>query len=144
MLNISGLNNGIVIDHIRAGKAMEIYNYLKLDKATCTVAIIMNAKSNKMGLKDIIKIDGRVPVDINMLAVLDDKLTIDIIENGKIVIKKNPQLPEKVSNIIKCKNPRCITSIEQELPHVFKLTNHEKRVYRCIYCEEAFDYKWEF
>lgn len=139
MLNISGLGNGIVIDHIKAGKAMDIYHYLKLDKATCTVAIIMNAKSNKMGHKDIIKIDGPLSVDINMLAVLDDKLTINIIENGKIIIKKNPVLPLQVTNIIKCKNPRCITSIEQELPHVFKLTNKEKRVYRCIYCEEAFE-----
>ncbi|MDO5293154.1 MAG: aspartate carbamoyltransferase regulatory subunit [bacterium] len=139
MLNISGLGNGIVIDHIKAGKAMDIYHYLKLDKAKCTVAIIMNAKSNKMGQKDIIKIDGPIKENINMLAVLDDQLTINIIEKGEIVIKKNPVLPTEVTNIIKCKNPRCITSIEQELPHVFKLTNKEKRIYRCIYCEEAFE-----
>ena len=138
MLNISGLGNGIVIDHIKAGKAMDIYHYLKLDRATCPVAIIMNAKSSKMGQKDIIKIDGPITVDINMLAVLDDQLTINIIENGKIVIKKNPTLPLEVTNIIKCKNPRCITSIEQELPHIFKLTNKDKRMYRCVYCEEAF------
>lgn len=141
MLNISGLKNGIVIDHIKAGKSMEIYHYLKLEKTDCCVAIIKNAKSNKMGKKDIIKIEGPIAVDINMLGVLDDNLTINIIENGKIVIKKSPELPLEVSNIIKCKNPRCITSIEQELPHRFRLTNREKRIYRCIYCDEAFDQK---
>ena len=141
MLNIGGLNNGIVIDHIKAGKSMDIYHYLKLEKSDCCVAIIKNAKSNKMGKKDIIKIEGPIHVDINMLAVLDDHLTINIIENGKIVIKKSPELPNLVTNIIKCKNPRCITSIEQELPHQFKLTSAEKRIYRCIYCDEAFDRK---
>ena len=139
MLNIGGLTNGIVIDHIEAGKSMEIYHYLKLEKSDCCVAIIKNAKSNKMGKKDIIKIEGPVNVDINMLAVLDNHLTINIIENGIITIKKNPQLPLEVTNIIKCKNPRCITSIEQELPHRFRLTNREKHMYRCIYCDEAFD-----
>ncbi len=141
MLNIGGLNNGIVIDHIKAGKSMDIYHYLKLEKSDCCVAIIKNAKSNKMGKKDIIKIEGPINVDINMLAVLDHHLTINIIENGIITIKKNPELPSEVTNIIKCKNPRCITSIEQELPHRFCLTNREKRVYRCIYCDEAFDEK---
>ncbi len=141
MLNIGGLNNGIVIDHIKAGKSMDIYHYLKLEKSDCCVAIIKNAKSNKMGKKDIIKIEGPINVDINMLAVLDHHLTINIIENGIITIKKNPELPSEVTNIIKCKNPRCITSIEQELPHRFRLTNREKRVYRCIYCDEAFDEK---
>lgn len=141
MLNIGGLNNGIVIDHIKAGKSMDIYHYLKLEKSDCCVAIIKNAKSNKMGKKDIIKIEGPIQVDINMLAVLDDHLTINIIENGIITIKKNPQLPQEVSNIIKCKNPRCITSIEQELPHRFRLTNKDKGVYRCIYCDEAFGEK---
>lgn len=141
MLNIGGLTNGIVIDHINAGKAMDIYHYLKLDQSDCCVAIIKNAKSNKMGKKDIIKIEGPINVDLNMLGVLDDKLTINIIENGIIVIKKAPTLPNEVTNIIKCKNPRCITSIEQELPHSFKLTNPQKHIYRCIYCEEAFNGK---
>lgn len=141
MLNIGGLTNGIVIDHIKAGKSMEIYHYLKLEKTDCCVAIIKNAKSNKMGKKDIIKIEGPITVDINMLAVLDDNLTINIIENGIITIKNSPELPLDVTNIIKCKNPRCITSTEQELPHRFRLTNREKRVYRCIYCDEAFDQK---
>ena len=139
MLNIGGLTNGIVIDHIKACKSMEIYHYLKLDKMDCCVAIIKNAKSNKMGKKDIIKIEGPINVDINMLAVLDHHITINIIENGIITIKKSPELPLEVTNIIKCKNPRCITSIEQELSHRFRLTNREKRVYRCIYCDEAFD-----
>lgn len=141
MLNIGGLSNGIVIDHIQAGRAMDIYHYLNLEKSDCCVAIIKNAKSNKMGKKDIIKIEGPIPVDLNMLGALDDYLTINIIENGKIVIKKSLELPKEVSNIIRCKNPRCITSIEQELPHVFKLTNKEKALYRCVYCEEAFDRK---
>lgn len=141
MLNIGGLSNGIVIDHIQAGRAMDIYHYLNLEKSDCCVAIIKNAKSSKMGKKDIIKIDGPIRVDLNMLGVLDDYLTINIIENGKIVIKKSLELPKEVSNIIRCKNPRCITSIEQELPHVFKLTNKEKALYRCVYCEEAFDRK---
>ena len=141
MLNIGGLTNGIVIDHIKAGKSMDIYHYLKLEKSDCCVAIIKNAKSNKMGRKDIIKIEGPINVDINILAVLSDALTINIIENGIITIKKSPQLPSEVTNIIKCKNPRCITSIEQELPHRFRLANKEKRVYRCIYCDEAFSEK---
>lgn len=141
MLNIGGLNEGIVIDHIQAGGAMDIYHYLNLEKLDCSVAIIKNAKSNKMGKKDIIKIEGPNQVDLDILAVLDHNITINIIENGHIVAKKNPTLPEKVTNVIRCKNPRCITSIEQELPHTFKLTNKEKRVYRCIYCEQQFTRK---
>ncbi len=138
MLNIGGLKQGIVIDHIQAGGAMDIYHYLDLEKTDCSVAIIKNAKSNKMGKKDIIKIEGPVQVDVNILGVLDHNITINIIENGIITLKKNPELPHKVTNIIKCKNPRCITSIEQGLPHIFKLTNREKRLYRCIYCEQSF------
>ncbi|BBF42084.1 aspartate carbamoyltransferase regulatory chain [Lachnospiraceae bacterium KM106-2] len=141
MLNISGLNKGIVIDHIQAGGAMDIYHYLNLEKTECQVAIIKNAKSSKMGKKDMIKIEGSLNCDINVLAVLDPNISINIIENGKIVLKKNPELPLEVTNIIKCKNPRCITSVEQELPHTFKLTNPEKRIYRCIYCEQAFNRK---
>lgn len=138
MLNIGGLNNGIVIDHIKAGGAMDIYNYLNLDKADTSIAIIKNARSNKMGKKDIIKIEGNLNIDLDMLGVLDHNITVNIIENGSIIEKKNLQLPKKVVNIIKCKNPRCITSIEQELPHMFKLTNKEKGIYRCIYCEQSF------
>ncbi|WMJ88334.1 aspartate carbamoyltransferase regulatory subunit [Anaerocolumna sp. MB42-C2] len=138
MLNIGGLSQGIVIDHIEAGGAMKIYSYLNLEKLDCSVAIIKNAKSNKMGKKDIIKIEGHLDIDLDILGVLDRNITVNIIENGQIITKRNLNLPEKVTNIIKCKNPRCITSIERELPHSFKLTDKEKGVYRCIYCEQAF------
>ncbi|ABX43111.1 aspartate carbamoyltransferase regulatory subunit [Lachnoclostridium phytofermentans] len=138
MLNISGLNQGVVIDHIQAGCAMKIYEYLHLEKLDCSVAIIKNAKSNKMGKKDIIKIDGPLVVDLDMLGVLDPTLTVNIIEDGNITEKRHLHLPELVTGIIRCKNPRCITSIEQELPHRFKLTDPSKGVYRCIYCEQAF------
>ena len=138
MLNIGGLNHGVVIDHIAAGGAMKIYEYLKLEKLDCSVAIIKNAKSNKMGKKDIIKIEGPIQIDLDILGVLDPNLTLDIIENGKIMEKRNPNLPEQVTGIIRCKNPRCITSVEQGLPHRFRLTNKEKGIYRCIYCEQAY------
>lgn len=138
MLNIGGLNEGIVLDHIHAGGAMEIYNYLNLEKLDCSVAIIKNAKSNKMGKKDIIKIDQIIDIDFNMLAVLEPNMTINYIKDGVRVEKKQLDLPEHIYGIIKCKNPRCITSIEQELPHRFKLTNREKAIYRCEYCEQSF------
>ena len=141
MLNIGGLNEGIVLDHIHAGGAMEIYNYLNLEKLDCSVAIIKNAKSNKMGRKDIIKIDQIIDIDFNMLAVLEPHMTINYIKDGVRVEKKQLELPEKIYGIIKCKNPRCITSIEQELPHRFKLTNREKAIYRCEYCEQSFKNK---
>lgn len=126
------------MDHIHAGGAMEIYNYLQLEKLDCSVAIIKNAKSNKMGRKDIIKIDGPIDLDFDMLAVLDPNITIDVIKDGAIMEKRKLNMPEHVTNIIRCKNPRCITSIEQELPHRFKLTNRQKGVYRCEYCEQSF------
>lgn len=138
MLNISGLKEGIVIDHIQAGGAMKIYEYLNLEKLDCSVAIIKNAKSNKMGKKDIIKIEGPLNVDLNVLGVLDHNITINIIKNNSIIEKHTLELPDTVTNIIKCKNPRCITSIEQELPHRFKLTDKKHRIYRCIYCESKF------
>lgn len=138
MLNIGGLNQGVVIDHIRAGGAMKIYDYLKLEELDCSVAIIKNAKSNKMKKKDIIKIEGPIQIDIDILGVIDDNITINIIENGEIKEKRNLVLPELVTNIIKCKNPRCITSVEQELPHTFRLTDKNNRIYRCIYCEQKF------
>lgn len=138
MLNISGLNQGVVIDHIRPGGAMEIYEYLSLEKLDCTVAIIKNAKSNKMGKKDIIKIEGPITIDLQVLGILDSQITINIIENEKIIRKERLELPETVTNIIRCKNPRCITSIEQELPHRFKLTDRKNRIYRCVYCEQKF------
>ena len=141
MLNIGGLNEGIVLDHIHAGGAMEIYNYLNLEKLDCSVAIIKNAKSNKMGKKDIIKIDQIMDIDFNMLAFLEPNMTINYIKDGVRVEKKQLDLPEHIYGIIKCKNPRCITSIEQELPHRFKLTNREKAIYRCEYCEQSFKNK---
>lgn len=139
MLNISGLNQGVVIDHIKAGLAMKIYSYLNLDKSGCCVAVIKNAKSSKMGKKDIIKIEGPIDVDLDILGVLDHKITINVIEDGKIIKKLNPSLPDQVSNVIKCKNPRCITSIEQGLTHRFKLTNKDEGIYRCVYCEQKFN-----
>ena len=138
MLNIGGLQQGVVIDHNKAGMAMEIYHYLNLEKLDCSVAIIKNARSNKMGKKDIIKIEGPLTIDLKVLGVLDDSITINIIENNEIAEKKTLELPDRVTNIIKCKNPRCITSIEQELPHIFKLTDKENRIYRCVYCEQKF------
>lgn len=138
MLNIGGLNEGVVIDHIKAGGAMEIYNYLGLENLDCSVAIIKNARSNKMGKKDIIKIEGPITVNLDILGVLDENITINVIRDNEIVEKRSLSLPEVVTGVIKCKNPRCITSIEQELPHRFKLTDKENRVYRCMYCEQKF------
>lgn len=138
VLNIGGLNQGIVIDHIQAGGSMKIYEYLNLEKMDCTVAIIKNARSNKMGKKDIIKIEGPLDIDLNVLGVLDHKITINVIKDNVIVEKKKLELPKTVTGIIQCKNPRCITSVEQELPHTFKLTDQNNRVYRCIYCESKF------
>ncbi|MBP5304427.1 MAG: aspartate carbamoyltransferase regulatory subunit [Lachnospiraceae bacterium] len=139
MLNISGLNNGVVIDHIKAGEALNLYDYLDLDRYPGCVAIIKNAKSNKMGRKDIIKIEGDPDaIDLNMLAVVSESATINIIRGGILEEKKSPVLPEVIKDIFKCKNPRCITSIEQELPHIFTLTDKKTRTYRCRYCEQAF------
>ena len=138
MLNISGLNQGIVIDHIKAGGAMKIYEYLNLEKFDCQVAIIKNARSSKMGKKDIIKIEGNLDIDINVLGVLDHHITINVIKDNEIVGNHTLELPETVTNIIKCKNPRCITSVEPEIPHTFKLTDKKRRIYRCVYCESKF------
>lgn len=134
-MNIDSIKNGIVIDHIQAKKALAIYNALNLGELDCSVAIITNVKSKKMGRKDIIKIDKNINLDLNILGYLDPNITINIIEDDKRVEKYHVELPKEITNIIKCKNPRCITTIEQELDHVFVLTNREKRVYRCKYCE---------
>ena len=136
MLNISGLSEGIVLDHIEAGKSLDIYYHLGLDKLECQVAIIKNARSNKMGRKDIIKIEGGL--DKLDLQILGHNITVNIIQDNKIVEKKALKLPKKITNVIKCKNPRCITSIEQELPHVFYLADEPKEIYRCMYCEEKY------
>ena len=116
---------------------MKLYDYLHLDKLDCAVAIIKNAKSNKMGKKDIIKIEGPITMNLDVLGVIDANLTVNIIENGRITSKRNLTLPEEVSGIIKCKNPRCITSTEPDIQHKFKLTDKEKVVYRCVYCEQT-------
>ena len=137
-MNIDAIHNGIVIDHIRAGQAMKIYDFLDLGSLDCPVAIIKYATSNKMGRKDIIKIDSELKVDLNALGYIDPEITINIIRDGVRVKKYHPELPELITNIIRCKNPRCITSIEQGLDHIFVLTDPEKEVYRCKYCEEKY------
>ena len=134
-MNIDSIKNGIVIDHITAGLGMTVYNLLKLDELDCAVAIIKNANSRKMGRKDIIKIDADIEINLDILGYVDPGITVDIIKDSVLVEKKSIGLPEKLTGVIKCKNPRCITTTEQELPHIFKLTDKEKRVYRCIYCE---------
>ncbi|MEF9939165.1 MAG: aspartate carbamoyltransferase regulatory subunit [Clostridium sp.] len=142
MLNISGLNEGIVLDHIQAGKSLDIYFQMGLDKLDCQIAIIKNAKSNKMGRKDIIKIDGGLDlVNLDVLGYIDHNITVNIIRDGVIVEKKALKLPAKITNVIYCKNPRCITSIEQELPNIFYLADDSKEVYRCQYCEEKYSQK---
>ncbi|NBH71152.1 aspartate carbamoyltransferase regulatory subunit [Clostridiaceae bacterium] len=139
MLNISGLSEGIVLDHIEAGKSLDIYYHLGLDKLECQVAIIKNARSSKMGRKDIIKIEGGLDkLDLQILGYIDHNITVNIIQDNKIVEKKRLKLPKRITNVIKCKNPRCITSIEQELPHVFYLADEQKELYRCMYCEEKY------
>jgi aspartate carbamoyltransferase regulatory subunit len=134
-MTIDEIKNGIVIDHITAGLGMKIYSLLKLDKLECSVALINNTPSSKMGKKDIIKIDADIVLNTDILGYIDPDVTVNIIKNGKTVEKKRIALPEKLTNVIKCKNPRCITTTEQELPQIFKLTDKETRVYRCLYCE---------
>lgn len=134
-MNIDSIKNGIVIDHIKAGNGMELYHFLNLEKEDCSVAIIKNVVSKKMGKKDIIKIDADIDIDLNVLGYIDPDSTVNIIKDGKLVKKCNPLLPERLENVITCKNPRCITTVEQDIKHVFRLTDRENRVYRCIYCD---------
>ena len=134
-MNIDSIKRGIVIDHITAGKAMELYNILGLDKLDCTVAILKNVTSGKLGRKDIIKIDREMELDWDLIGYVDPTITVNIIRDERIVEKRCLSLPDRLVNVIHCKNPRCITSVEQELPQEFVLTDREKRVYRCIYCE---------
>ena len=134
-MNIDSIRNGIVIDHIQAKKGMEIYKALKLDELDCSVAIITNAKSKKMGKKDIIKIDRAIDLDFDILGYIDPNITIDIIKDDVLENKYHVELPKEIENLIQCKNPRCITSQEQELKHIFVLTDKEKKAYRCKYCE---------
>lgn len=134
-MNIDSIKNGFVIDHIKAGKGMEIYSLLKLKSLSCPVAMIMNAQSNKMGKKDVIKIDADIQLDMHILGYVDPDITVNVIKDSVIVEKKKIELPEKLTDIIFCKNPRCITSTEQELSHVFTLADRGRRIYRCIYCD---------
>ena len=136
MLQITSIEKGIVIDHIPAGFGMKLFHYLKLDKADYTVALIINAFSEKMGKKDIIKINNEIDLDVDFLGLINPNITINVIENGKIVRKVKLKVPEKVVNVIQCKNPRCVTSVESYADHVFHLVNPEKRSYRCEYCDD--------
>ena len=135
-MNIDSIQNGVVLDHIQAGKCMQIYKYLHLDELDCSVAIIKNVRSGRMGKKDIIKIDSPMEVDLDVLGYIDPNITVNVIRNGEVAERRGVELPEKVVGVIKCKNPRCITSVEREIVHEFKLTDPVKKVYRCIYCEQ--------
>ncbi len=142
MLNISGIHEGYVLDHIKAGMSLKIYHDLKLDESDYTIAIIMNAKSSKMGAKDIIKVECPPgAIDLDILGYIDHNITVNVIENDVIARKHKLALPKQIKNVIKCKNPRCITSIEQGLDQIFVLTDEEKEVYRCRYCEEKYHKK---
>lgn len=134
-MNIDSITNGIVIDHITAGCGMRLYELLGLDSLDVSVAIIKNVASKKMGRKDIIKIDADIPVNFDVIGFVDPDATVNIIKNGVLAEKKSISMPETLTNVIKCKNPRCITSTEQELDHIFKLTDGKTKTYRCIYCE---------
>lgn len=141
MMQINTINKGIVIDHIKAGKGVKLFNYLELDKVDFTVALIMNVSSKKMGKKDIIKIENVLDVDLEELGLIDPDVTINIIKNDKITEKLNLELPNEVENVIKCKNPRCVTSVEKYISHIFYLVNVEKAEYRCKYCDEKYSMK---
>ena len=132
---IGQIKDGIVLDHITAGRSMEIYNILNLDKLDCTVAMIQNADSPTLGKKDIIKISTLLDLDLDVLGYLDPGITVNVIRNSEVAERRKLALPERVVGVIKCKNPRCITSVEQEIVHEFKLTDRNKKIYRCIYCE---------
>ncbi|MDD5987427.1 MAG: aspartate carbamoyltransferase regulatory subunit [Eubacteriales bacterium] len=134
-MNIDGITNGTVLDHIKAGKAMRIYELLHLDRVSCSVAIIQNAVSTKYGKKDIIKIDGILDLDYDAISYIDPNITINHIRNGKNLRKERLALPEHLTNVLVCKNPRCITSVEQGIPQKFYLADREKRIYRCAYCD---------
>lgn len=143
MLNVGKIEEGFVLDHIKAGMSLSIYHHLQLDKLDCTVAIIKNARSNKMGRKDILKVECDIDtLNLDILGFIDHTITVNVIKDGSIVEKRTLKLPKEIKNIIQCKNPRCITSIEQGLPHIFVLTDEEKEIYRCKYCEEKCRKRW--
>jgi aspartate carbamoyltransferase regulatory subunit len=134
-MNIDSIQNGVVLDHIQAGKSMEIYQYLHLDRLDCSVAIIKNVRSGRMGKKDIIKIDTPMNLDLDVLGYIDANITVNIIRDGVRVKKTHLKLPKKLINVIHCKNPRCITVAESQLDSIFLLSNPERHVYRCAYCD---------
>ena len=137
-MNVDGVKNGIVLDHIKAGESMNVYKLLQLDKLDCCVAIIQNVKSEKYGKKDIIKIDTELEVDLDALGYIDSNITVNVVENGELARKLHLELPETLTSVIHCKNPRCITSVEQEIVHKFKLVNKDKKTYRCVYCDAEY------
>ncbi len=134
-MNIDSIKNGYVIDHIKAGRGMQVYNQLRLNELDCQVAIITNAKSQKSGKKDIIKIDKDIPIDLDVLGFIDHNITVNVVKDDTIIDKRKLSLPEKIVNVAKCNNPRCITSIEKDLDHIFILTDKDNEIYRCRYCE---------
>ncbi|MDO4730725.1 MAG: aspartate carbamoyltransferase regulatory subunit [Clostridia bacterium] len=134
-MEVTSIKNGIVFDHIKAGQAMKLYEILNLDKLKCQVAIIKNAQSKRMGKKDVLKINDSIDIDLDVIGYFDPEITVNVIRDGILEKRARLELPKTVTNVIKCKNPRCITSVEQNLPHIFKLTNAENKIYRCIYCE---------
>lgn len=138
MLNIDSIQNGIVIDHIQAGKGMRIYELLELDKLDCCVALIKNARSSKLGRKDIIKVEGDLAINFDVLGFIDNNITVCTIKNGELVKKENIVLPRRIKNVVKCKNPRCITSTEENLDQIFVLCDEKAHRYRCLYCEQAY------
>ena len=137
-MNIDGVNTGIVLDHIKAGKSMQIYELLGLEKLDCCVAIIQNAKSEKYGMKDIIKIDGDIDVNLDVLGYVDNNITVNIVKNGDLIRKVHLDLPETLTDVIRCNNPRCITSTEQGIVHKFYLADREHKSYRCCYCDSEY------
>jgi aspartate carbamoyltransferase regulatory subunit len=142
MLNVGKIEEGFVLDHIQAGKSLSLYEHLHLDQLDCTVAIIKNARSARLGKKDILKVECDINLlDMNVLAFIDHSITVNVIRNGEIVEKKQLSLPGEIRDVIRCKNPRCITSIEQGLPHIFRLSDEDNSTYRCMYCEEKYDRK---
>ncbi|MBO5798139.1 MAG: aspartate carbamoyltransferase regulatory subunit [Clostridia bacterium] len=134
-MNIDSIQNGVVLDHITAGRGMKLYELLGLETLDCSVAIIKNVNSGKQGKKDIIKIDADIPVDFAVIGYVDPGITVNIIQNGQLVEKRTIGTPEVLTNVIRCRNPRCITTTEQEIDHIFKLTDKETNTYRCLYCE---------
>ena len=141
-MNIDSIQNGIVIDHITAGRGMRLYELLHLDELDCSVAIIKNVTSKKMGKKDIIKIDADVDINMNVIGFVDPQATVNIIRDGERADKRCIEMPQELTNVIRCMNPRCITTTEQELDHVFRLTDRENKIYRCIYCETKAERKY--